>query len=398
LSRKSVSILDLAHVIGLIISYSNAADHGFLHYRHLEKDKIQALRCNQGDYKALLKLSEGAKSELQWWVLNAPSVHLNISHGNATWILHTDASQVGWGAYCVTSQQSTSGVWSEQEREWSINAKELKAALLGISALGKELSDSHVQIRSDNTTTVAYINHMGGIKSYLCDAIARELWAWAIERNLWISSTHIPGHENTEADRESRLGADDKEWELNSEVLQSIFDLWGIPEIDLFASRVNHKVPVYVSWKPDPNACHIDAFSMSWSSKYTYAFPPFSTVGKVIQKTAQDGNEMLLIVPEWPTAAWFSMLATLLVDCPVRLPRMTRLLHRGSDLHPLRNSLRLMACRLSGDPLNVEEFHKQFRKSSWRPGGRVRRNNMNVIYANGPPIVMNEISIPFLLL
>ena len=40
-------------------------------------------------------------------------------------------------------------------------------------------------------------------------------------------------------------------------------------KIYLFASRLNHKLPVDVSWSPDPDAAFIDAFtlecmSMSW--------------------------------------------------------------------------------------------------------------------------------------
>ena len=35
------------------------------------------------------------------------------------------------------------------------------------------------------------------------------------------------------------------------------------PEVDLFASRLNAKLPAFVSYHPDPEAMHINAFSIS---------------------------------------------------------------------------------------------------------------------------------------
>jgi hypothetical protein len=101
---------------------------------------------------------------------------------------------------------------------------------------------------------------MGGIKSLICDRLASELCNWAIDCRLWVSATYIPGQENNEADQESRIGNDDKEWELNADVFDSLTEIWGFPLIDLLVSRLNNKVTQYVSWKPDPAACHVNAF------------------------------------------------------------------------------------------------------------------------------------------
>ena len=38
------------------------------------------------------------------------------------------------------------------------------------------------------------------------------------------------------------------------------------PDIDLFASHINHQFPKYVSLRPDPEAFAIDAFSLDWSN------------------------------------------------------------------------------------------------------------------------------------
>ena len=54
------------------------------------------------------------------------------------------------------------------------------------------------------------------------------------------------------------------------------------PDIDLFASRINHQFPKYVSYRPDQEAFAIDAFSLDWSNFNFYAFPPFSVIPIVL--------------------------------------------------------------------------------------------------------------------
>lgn len=46
---------------------------------------------------------------------------------------------------------------------------------------------------------------------------------------------------------------------------KKIVSILGQPDIDLFASRVNAKCSLYISWKPDPDAWNINAFTGDWS-------------------------------------------------------------------------------------------------------------------------------------
>ena len=94
------------------------------------------------------------------------------------------------------------------------------------------------------TTAVCYINNMGGSKSPDCNLVARQIWEYCVERNIWISASHLSGCENTEADRESRQFNDRTEWQLESDIYHSITKQFGHPSIDLFASRLNKQCPV----------------------------------------------------------------------------------------------------------------------------------------------------------
>ena len=59
---------------------------------------------------------------------------------------------------------------------------------------------------------------------------------------------------------------------------------WHTAQVDLFATRFNHKLPRFVSPVPDPQAWKVDALSLSWGDPYVYAFPPGEILHKVVAK------------------------------------------------------------------------------------------------------------------
>ena len=129
-----------------------------------------------------------------------------------------------------------------------------------------------------------------------------------------------------EADAESRVLNLSTEWSLSLPVFADIARRWGSFDIDLFASRLNYKVPCYVSWRPDPDAKFIDAFYMDWGPYLFYAFPPFSMIATCLQKITQDKATGVLIVPIWTTQPWFTGILNRLMDKPLILPQSNSLL------------------------------------------------------------------------
>ena len=116
--------------------------------------------------------------------------------------------------------------------------------------------------------------------------------------------------------------------------------------MDLFASRLNHVVPKFVSFKPEPCAWATDAFSLNWHSSQFYAFPPFSIIGKVLAKIKQDEARGILIVPLWSTQPWFPIAISLIVSRPILLKAKRDLLYlpgRSEMVHPLHKHLNLLA-------------------------------------------------------
>lgn len=286
--RQYVKIRTVARVLGLMVSTFSAVEFAPLYYRIIEKGKILALKSSQGNFDSTMFISDEMRSELKWWIDNLATQKRHISHGNANLTIITDASSFGWGAICKGNR--VGGRWNDQESQYHINYLELLAVSHALKIFCKSAENIHVQIKTDNSCTVSYLNKMGGVRSEQCDSLAKQIWKWCINRSIWLSASHIPGIDN-EADFESRNFKDNVEWKLSSRIFHTITEIWGLPDVDMFASRLNIQVDRFVSWHLDPDCIAVDAFSLTWSDELIYAFPPFSLIGRLVQKLRQDQGD-----------------------------------------------------------------------------------------------------------
>ena len=86
---------------------------------------------------------------------------------------------------------------------------------------------------------------------------------------------------------------------LNPEIIQKAIKHQKFrSDLDCFASRLNTQLPKYFSYKPDPYAYLIDAFSVHWQFCKCYLFPPFSLIDRTLQKIRMDQTEVILVVPK----------------------------------------------------------------------------------------------------
>ena len=90
--------------------------------------------------------------------------------------------------------------------------------------------------------------------------------------------------------------------------------LIGVPDVDLFASRLNHQCPMYYAWKPDPREADIDAIVEDWCEPFFYAFTQLNLVGRVFKKVESNRVTDIAIVPYWSTQSWFTSFANVSVN------------------------------------------------------------------------------------
>lgn len=147
---------------------------------------------------------------------------------------------------------------------------------------------------------------------------------------------------------------------LNKRAFQQIVNLFGQPEIDLFASNINSKCSNYISWGPDPDSEAVDAFTIGWNNFYFCAFPPFCIIDRVLAKITSDEANGILVVPNWPSQAWFPLFKSLLTEEPIVFqPFSNLLLSPFREPHPLHKTLSLVAGNLSGKRYNRNAYPNQ---------------------------------------
>ena len=356
----TVTVRRLAKLVGKLTATVLAVVPGPLFCRELQMLRTKGLLKSQQNYEAWVTLTPECKAELMWWAESLE--HHNGQSFIVTspdLVITTDASKTGWGA--VMEEVKTQGAWSEEESQQHINVLELRAAKFAVMAFTKHRSHSHVHLRMDNVTAVAYVNKKGGTRSSLVLQETKEIWQYCLAKKITLTAEHLPGRLNMEADFQSRYLQDNSCWKLDPQLFKMLNQQWGQLHIDLFADRLTTQLPTCVSWKPDPGALMTDAFSCEWRGKMMYAFPPFCLINRCLAKLAKDQGEMVLITPTWHTQAWYPQLLTKLCDTPILLPPSDRLLTSpGGEVHPLvkMGQLQLAAWRISGKKDQTELFRK----------------------------------------
>ena len=213
--------------------------------------------------------------------------------------------------------------------------------------------DDHVDrhVLFSHILTIFPLLNQGGTHSSLLKSVAQEILHLSEAHRIRLVPQFISGRRNVLADSLSRrsqvLGS---EWTLCFPVFRDLLlRLWAAT-IDLFATALNRRLPVYFSPMGDPQSAGTDAMMQPWDGLQAYAFPPFGILHRVIAKVRQSrALELTLVAPFWPRHPWFPDLLELLVAVPVFLPRRKDLL-RQPHFHRFHQNLpvlRLTEFRMS---------------------------------------------------
>ena len=319
LSRQSASARRLHSLLGQMESLAPLLPLGHLHKRKLQREL--ALRWDQTsqDWDTQIPTRPWlAPSVVQWLDQEWLREGVPITFPQHEVELFTDASGIGWGAH--VEDLTAAGTWSAPERSWHINMKELMAVFYAIQDFAPLLTGKVVLLATDNTTVASYLNKQGGTVSPTLSVRAEEILLFCKGLRIFLRARHVPGKINILADQLSRPHCVlNTEWTIAHLALEPVWREWHKPLIDLFATRFNRRLPIYVSPVPDPQAWAVDALSLSWKGLSAYAFPPIPVLGKVLRKARADNPSLILIAPNWPAQPWFPDLIELSHVPPIEL-------------------------------------------------------------------------------
>ena len=158
-------------------------------------------------------------------------------------------------------------------------------------------------------------------------------------------------------DKESRKAYKEAEWKLNLQIFKkALKHLQFTPYLDCFATGINSQLDRYVSYKPDPHAFLVDAFTANWQLYNCYLFSLFSVMGLVLRKIQIDQAEVILVAPLWPTQPWCNTYQDPLIKTPYFVhphPGNLILPNQPEAVHPLWSKL-----RSSQDPFTQNQLSR----------------------------------------
>ncbi|MEW8547329.1 MAG: reverse transcriptase domain-containing protein [Candidatus Thiodiazotropha sp.] len=368
--QSQVSARAFLSLLGKLSAAAQFVVLGRLHLRPLQMALFAQWKPHLLPLEHLILISPQIKFHLNWWINRDRFIQgVPLKPALPTHSLFTDASLSGWGAHLEPEGLLFHGVWSQGQSHLHINILEMKVILLALKQCEHHVKNSSVMVATDNSSVVAYLRREGGTHS---PTLCMEVWEtlnWCDQKNIKILVRHIPGKTNILADRLSRLSKPiSTEWSLDQTVCNMILAATGYPNIDLFATRLNKKLPVYVSPIPDDRALAIDALSMNWDGIHAYAFPPFALIPAIINKVRQHQCKIVLIAPFWPEMSWFPELLRLIVAPPLRLPVMRNLLTQFRFVNQNSESLRLHVWELSRNRSEIRTFRNRLPFAHQKPG------------------------------
>ena len=160
---------------------------------------------------------------------------------------------------------------------------------------------NHVQVLTDNITTAAYINHLGGSSNTL-SPLVNAIWMEAYNNNITLQAKYLPGTRNLMADALSRVSTQ-YEWQLHPALFRYVDQIFGPNTIDRFASLTTAQLPLYNSLYRDPKSCSVQLDTGSTrlepaQLRCTHRFDFPSTACAIVSIQNLNKN------PKWRLYAW----------------------------------------------------------------------------------------------
>ncbi len=340
-NRRLVGTRLLQQFTGTACSTSRAVRNARFHLRSLYD-------CTSL-HRPLSRLSRTALQDLATWAdfqFDSPLNGVPIFVSPTSRALYTDASGgVGWGGVLPTTavqqqlceaftrqptasaeelhrlagvplpanlwQRSAtcSGSWDADLLPLHINFKELRAVHRSLQAWRADLQGHRVLLFCDNTAVVQLLRK-GTSRSALLMAELRQVWQLLHDMQVELVPVYIASGDNP-ADFPSRYSMS-AEWTFRPGMRAQLHRLsQRAYSLDPFATRATAMAPTFCSLQAEEHTIANDGMCVSWKRQHLFLNPPWDLIPKVLLKIVADRASGVLIVPRWPSQAWWPLLLRL---------------------------------------------------------------------------------------
>ena len=138
-------------------------------------------------------------------------------------------------------------------------------------------------------------------------AEALRIFTLALQYSIKLEPEWVPRGLNQTYDYISRI-IDYDDRGIDPTVFELIDSKWGPHTVDRFASKHNTKLKRFNSRFLDYNTEAVDAFTVDWHGENNYFCPPVYLVPRVLGHAQACRCIGSLVVPEWPSAAFWPLL------------------------------------------------------------------------------------------
>ena len=270
------------------------------------------LRRSSWDSKLLV--SRHTLTELLFWKNNLPLLNSKCilsSQSHYSRICYSDASSSGCASYILHFRDTIAHkMWSVEEAQKSSSYRELKAISLGLESF-LQLLQGHTINGTRTINQFSRIVEVGSMKEEL-QSLALHIFTMCVLNSIRLEVEWIPRSANDRADFLSKI-VDYHDWRVRRKYFLLAENKWGPHSVDTFANHENAQLPRFNSrfWCPGTEA--VDAFSVPWANENNWVVPPIFLISKVLNHIAASGARGTLVVPAWPSAAFWPMIYTTMV-------------------------------------------------------------------------------------
>ncbi|KAJ1144673.1 hypothetical protein NDU88_010970 [Pleurodeles waltl] len=174
--------------------------------------------------------------------------------------------------------------------------------------------ESLMVVRVDNRVAMSYINRQFGTGSSSINLHARCIMSWAQFHLVGLQAIHIQVVLNHQADLLIQVFPSSLEFILDPSVFNQICSRCTVPTVDLLATPLNAKLPLFSTRFLPQDVLGTDALTSPWHTGLLYTFNPISMIRWFLSRLLREVAEVVAVHPFWPWRPWFPLLHLLEVE------------------------------------------------------------------------------------